>query len=95
MVHGTTEMLLFLGGGLFFWGRGGREAETDHNNANSINKLQFFFGGGVSDGLECWRICQRKEKKRNLLMITTLQSFFFGNTDDNFEKKSINRRLQQ
>ena len=34
-----------------------------------------------------------KKKKRNLLMITTLQSFFFANTDYNFEKKSINGRL--
>jgi len=37
---------------------------------NSINKLQFFLGGGVGDGLECWQICQHKEKKLNLLMIT-------------------------
>jgi len=70
-------MLLFLGGGLFFWGRGGREAETDHNNANSINKLQFFFGGGVSDGLECWRICQCKEKKQFVDDYSTAEFFLW------------------
>ena len=70
--------------GIFLMRGAGWRRMTDHND---VELYQVFFGG-EGDGLECWRICHPREKW-NLLMITTLRSFFlFGNTDYNLGKSS-------